>query len=110
MKTQIRFSNRRTAWVVAGASLALLGAAATAFSTQGGGDRAFAAAIPTRSAPEVRGTMVAELTPPPAVPAAIDRDYATRVVVNLETVEVAMPIADGTTYKFWTVGGTVPGS
>ena len=44
-------------------------------------------AIPVRVAPEVRGSMVAELTAAPFVPGPIDRDYPTKVVVNLEVVE-----------------------
>lgn len=66
--------------------------------------------LPERVAPEVQGTLVAELTAPPFVPPPLDRDYPARVEVNLEVVEKEMEIADGTTYKFWTYGGTVPGS
>jgi nitrite reductase (NO-forming) len=32
------------------------------------------------------------------------------VIVELEVIEKEMPIAEGTTYTFWTFGGTVPGS
>lgn len=68
-------------------------------------------AIPFRTAPaEVRGTVVAELTAPPFVPAAIERDYAAKVIVNLEVIEKEMEIAPGTRYNFWTFGGSVPGS
>ena len=66
--------------------------------------------IPTRIAPDVRGSVVAELRAPPFVPAAIERDYPTKVIVNLEVTEKEMEIADGTTYSFWTFGGTVPGT
>lgn len=66
--------------------------------------------IPVRIAPEVRGSMVAELGAAPFVPAPIDRNYPTKVIVNLEVVEKEMEIADGTTYTFWTFGGSVPGS
>ena len=67
-------------------------------------------AIPVRVAPAFKGSVVAELTAAPFVPAPITRDYATKVVVNLEVIEKEMEIADGTTYKFWTFGGTMPGS
>ena len=67
-------------------------------------------AIPVRTAPDVRGSLVAELTTAPFVPAPIDRDYPTKVIVNLEVIEKEMEIANGTTYKFWTFGGSVPGS
>jgi nitrite reductase (NO-forming) len=68
------------------------------------------ASVPLRVAPEIKGSMVAALAAPPSVPAPIDRNYATQVVVNLQVLEKEMEIANGTTYKFWTFGGTVPGS
>jgi nitrite reductase (NO-forming) len=51
----------------------------------------------------------AELTSPPEVPRATGRTQPAKVVVELEVKEVAMPIAEGVTYTFWTFGGTVPG-
>jgi nitrite reductase (NO-forming) len=71
---------------------------------------AFAAAIPTPQAPAVRGEERAQLTAPPMVPRPIQRNYATKVVVDLEVVEKTMRMADGVDYTFWTFGGTVPGS
>jgi nitrite reductase (NO-forming) len=71
---------------------------------------AFAAAIPTPAAPALRGEERAELTAPPMVPKQITRDYATKVMVDLEVVEKTMRMADGVDYTFWTFGGTVPGS
>jgi nitrite reductase (NO-forming) len=71
---------------------------------------AFAAGIPVRAAVAIRGEERAELTAPPMVPRQITRDYATRVVVDLEVVEKTMRMADGVDYTFWTFGGTVPGS
>jgi nitrite reductase (NO-forming) len=61
--------------------------------------------------PDLRSTesVEAELVAPPAVPPPIHRDHAARVVVHLEVRELVAPIADGTTYTFWTFGGTVPG-
>ena len=72
--------------------------------------RAFAAAIPTPVASAIRGEERAQLTAPPMVPRPIARDYATKVVVDLEVVEKTMRMADGVDYTFWTFGGTVPGS
>jgi nitrite reductase (NO-forming) len=66
--------------------------------------------IPVRSLPDLKGEEVALLSAPPAVPAAITRDYATKVVVNLEVIEKKARLADGVEYDFWTFGGTVPGS
>ena len=50
------------------------------------------------------------LTSPPNVPPATNRHKPAKVIVKLEVIEKEMPIADGTTYTFWTFGGTVPGS
>ncbi|HUP51913.1 MAG TPA: copper-containing nitrite reductase [Longimicrobiales bacterium] len=59
--------------------------------------------------PPVRGVETALLTDAPEVPPAIERDYATRVVVELETIEVTKELAPGVDYTFWTFGGSVPG-
>jgi nitrite reductase (NO-forming) len=59
--------------------------------------------------PEVRGEEVAVITTAPEVPPPVTRDYATRVIVNMETQEVVKELADGVEYTFWTFGGTVPG-
>jgi len=58
---------------------------------------------------EIVGEEVAELTLPPDVPPPIDRDHATKLVVNMEVVEEEMRLADGVTYMMWTFGGSVPG-
>jgi nitrite reductase (NO-forming) len=68
-----------------------------------------ASAIPVRDIPEIRGEEIAVLTAAPAVPAPITRNYATKVVVNLETIEKPMKLADGVEYTMWTFGGAVPG-
>lgn len=49
------------------------------------------------------------LTQAPNVPAPITRNYAAKVVVNMETQEKIMRMADGVDYMFWTFGGQVPG-
>ncbi len=59
--------------------------------------------------PEIEGEEVAVLTHAPEVPPVITRDHATRVLVNMETVEVARELDDGVEYTFWTFGGQVPG-
>lgn len=59
--------------------------------------------------PPLQGEEVAELTHAPDVPPPITRDYATRVIVNLEVVEKVGEIADGVEYTLWTYGGEVPG-
>jgi len=60
--------------------------------------------------PEIRGKEVAQLTAAPNVPPPIARDYATRVVVDLEMVEATAELADGVEYNVWTFGGEVPGT
>ena len=52
----------------------------------------------------------AVLTSPPHVPPATGRTAPAKVIVELEVIEKEMPISEGVTYMFWTVGGTVPGS
>jgi nitrite reductase (NO-forming) len=99
----------KTTWIAVGAIAMLITGGATAFAFRGGSS-ADAVSIPVRTAPAVKGSMVAQLTAPPFVPAQITRNHATEVVVNLEVIEKEMEIAPGTTYRFWTFGGTVPGS
>ena len=52
----------------------------------------------------------AVLTSPPNVPPPTGRSAPAKVIVELEVIEKELPIAEGTTYTFWTFGGTVPGS
>ena len=59
---------------------------------------------------EIKGEEIAVLTSPPNVPPPITRDYATKIIVDLEIIEQEMEIAAGVNYVFWTFGGTVPGS
>ena len=65
---------------------------------------------PKISDPSVTGEEVAVLTQAPHVPPPIKRTYATKVIVNLEVIEVVRKLADGAEYLFWTFGGEVPGS
>jgi nitrite reductase (NO-forming) len=106
-----KIAARNAAWALGGVATAVFVGAMMGFTLRSASTGPyFNADIPTRVAPDVRGTIVAELTPPPALPAPINRGYATTVKVNLEVIEKEMEIADGATYKFWTFGGTVPGS
>lgn len=52
----------------------------------------------------------AVLTAPPQVPPPTGRSAPAKVIVELEVIEKELPIAEGTSYTFWTFGGTVPGS
>ena len=59
---------------------------------------------------ELKSQEVAVLTSPPFVPPPIERDYPTKIKLELEIIEKTMEIAEGVEYTFWTFGGTVPGS
>ena len=89
---------------IIGAVLARRGEVAAAIA-----EKPYAETIPVRQAPAIRGEERAELTAPPMVPKPITRNYATKVIVDLEVTEKTMRLADGVEYTFWTFGGTVPG-
>jgi nitrite reductase (NO-forming) len=61
------------------------------------------------SLPPVKGVEEAVLTYAPEVPPLIRRDYASRVIVEMEMLEVVKELADGVSYTFWTFGGEAPG-
>ena len=67
------------------------------------------AGIPVHDPGPVTGVETAVLTSPPMVPPPITRNHATRVVIELETVEAKGRLANGVEYTFWTFGGSVPG-
>ena len=102
---------RRTLLAAALTAAALL-STATLAGCGGDADAAIAGdpTIPVRALPEIVGEERAVLTVAPNVPAPITRDHATKVVVELETVEKTMKLADGVEYTFWTFGGQVPGN
>jgi len=58
---------------------------------------------------QIIGEESAVLTDAPAVPPAIRRGHATKVIVHIEVKEVEGRLADGVSYTFWTFGGKVPG-
>jgi nitrite reductase (NO-forming) len=66
--------------------------------------------LPTRSLPTIQGEEQAVLTAAPQVPPPITRKHATRVIVELETIETVSRLADGVDYTYWTFGGSVPGN
>ena len=59
---------------------------------------------------QVSGTMDAELTSPPNVPAPVGNRPAKKLIVNMEILEQEGTMTDGVKYIYWTFGGTVPGS
>jgi nitrite reductase (NO-forming) len=66
--------------------------------------------VPMRSLPPIRGEERAIVTHAPNVPPPITRDYATKVIVELSTIEKTMRLAEGVDYAFWTFDGAVPGT
>ncbi|WP_117883142.1 copper-containing nitrite reductase [Aureibaculum luteum] len=58
----------------------------------------------------ISGTMDAELTSPPFVPAPVGNRTAKKLIVNLEIIEKEGVLSSGVSYMYWTFGGTVPGS
>ena len=58
----------------------------------------------------IKGTMKAELTSPPNVPASVGDRSAKKVLIDMEILEQEGTMTDGTTYMYWTFGGSVPGS
>ncbi len=66
--------------------------------------------VPVRTqTEEIKGQEVAVLTVAPNVPPPITRTHPTKVIVNLETTEQTLRLADGVSYTMWTFGGSVPG-
>ena len=58
----------------------------------------------------ISGSMEAEMTSPPFVPAPVGDRAAKKLIINMEILEEEGTMTDGTTYIYWTFGGTVPGS
>ena len=98
------------ALVVAVLALLLSGVFSACSPTSAEAAGTTSSAIPTRALPEIIGEETAVLTEAPNVPAPITRKHATKVIVELETIEKTMRLADGVDYTFWTFGGSVPGT
>lgn len=70
------------------------------------------AAAPSLATPQVAPAdpqAVDIVRDPTDLPAPLAPRDPQKVVVNLETVEVSGRLADGTTYRYWTFNGKVPG-
>ncbi len=101
---------RRLALATLLGAAAVLGTATLTGCTNAEAAENSESAVPNRAFPEISGVEKAVLTSAPEVPAPITRTHATRVIVELETVEKTMRLADGVDYTFWTFGGNVPGN
>ena len=75
----------------------------------GGKDKKEIAKVDT-STIYIKGTMDAELTSPPFVPAPVGDRTAKKLLVNMEILEKEGTMTDGVKYMYWTFGGSVPGS
>lgn len=58
---------------------------------------------------KLKGEEIAILTDAPNVPPPIQRDFPTKMIINLEVKEVISQLSDGVEYTYWTFGGKVPG-
>jgi nitrite reductase (NO-forming) len=96
---------RKAKGIALAASLTVTVVVASAWKLGADPDR-----IGVHALPPIKGVEHAVVTTAPNVPAPITRDYATKVIVELETVEKVMRLADGVDYTFWTFGGQVPGN
>jgi nitrite reductase (NO-forming) len=105
-------NRNRTGLIGALLAVVLITATGVALGKGGSGttERHSPERIPTPELPSIRGEEIATLTSPPNVPAPITRNYATKVIIDLEVIERTMRLDDGVEYTFWTFGGTVPGS
>jgi hypothetical protein len=69
-----------------------------------------AAQSPAESAlSDLSPAIKAEVLAPPHVPSPITRRMPAKVLIELDTVEKHMPLADGVQYEFCTFNGSVPG-
>src|SRR5688500_19849643 len=56
-----------------------------------------------------QGVVRADLASAPNVPPPIARNYATRVILDVEIKEHVKELADGVPYTYWTFGDETPG-
>lgn len=89
-------------------SLSLIAIASVLLTSCGDNDKS-KLAVNTATIP-ISGTMKADLTSPPFVPAPVGDRPAKKLLVNMEIVEKEGEMANGVTYVYWTFGGSVPGS
>ena len=89
-------------------SLSLIAVVAMLFTSCGDNDKR-AKAVNAATIP-INGTMKAELTSPPFVPAPVGDRPAKKLIVDMEIIEKEGEMADGVKYVYWTFGGSVPGS
>ncbi|WP_347175007.1 copper-containing nitrite reductase [Polaribacter uvawellassae] len=89
-------------------SLSLIVVASMLLTSCGDNDKS-AKAVDAATIP-ISGTMKADLTSPPFVPAPVGDRPAKKLIVNMEIIEEVGEMANGVSYVYWTFGGSVPGS
>lgn len=97
---------RSVAVAIIGTLGLVVGSYAIGSSFGGGGTPASGSGIPIRDLPGIVGSERAVLTTAPLVPAPITRTHATKVVVELETVEKTLSVGEVTramTMHHWSV-------
>ena len=72
----------------------------TSCKNNSSGEKASSTLWSTEPSEKIVGEEKAVLTDPPMVPPAITRDYATKVIVELEVIEKEMEIMEGVKYTF----------
>lgn len=85
------------------------GVASASNVSQHTGDSGSAESAPVTAAGVADPGAVDIVRDPSDLPAPLPKRGPEKVVVNLETVELAGQLADGTTYQYWTFNGKVPG-
>jgi nitrite reductase (NO-forming) len=103
-------TRRRSARVLLGGSAALAAGLIILTASHPRDPGTYRPEVPVRELPTIKGEEIAVITQAPAVPAPITRKHATKVIVELETIETVKRLADGVDYTFWTFGGDVPGN
>lgn len=90
-------------------TIGLIGVVAMLLTSCGKNETATKVAVNAATIP-IKGTMKAELTAPPFVPAPVGNRSAKKLLVDMEILEEEGTMTDGVKYVYWTFGGSVPGS
>jgi nitrite reductase (NO-forming) len=85
------------------------GVASASDTTQNAGYTGSGESAPVVAAGPADPNAVDIVRDPSDLPAPLPKRGPEKVIVTLETVELVGQLADGTTYKFWTFNGKVPG-
>ena len=90
-------------------SIGLMAIAGMLFTSCGDNGKNKMSAVDAATIP-ISGTIKAEMTAPPFVPAPVGDRPAKKLLLEMEILEKEGEMADGVKYVYWTFGGSVPGS